>query len=218
MLTFSHHLRRFGKRAPVGGPRGFTLIELLVVSSIIVIITMVLLLRQSQFDSSTILRSMGYSVALSVRQAQVYGTSVLGSANGGSVQYAPAYGLYFSNTTPNSYVLFADFNNNGAYDAASETVKVFSLSAGYTVSEACAKLSGGTNRCTGSDDTATAATTNSVTILFRRPNPDAVFATDIPSEQYTSAYVQIRSPNGTTRSVVVTSAGQISVQAPGTLP
>lgn len=161
---------------------------------------------------------MAYSVALSVRQTQVYGTSVLGSSNSGSVTYAPAYGLYFSSATPSSYILFADFNNNGAYNSSNETVKVFSVSSGYTVSEVCAKLSNGINRCTGADDTTGSKTTDTLTILFRRPNPDASFTTDIPGEQYTSAYVQVRSANGTTRSVLITSAGQISVQSPGTLP
>lgn len=198
-------------------PRGFTLIELLAVTTIIVIITLVLLLRQSKLDSSTILRSLAYSVALSVRQAQVYGTSVLGSASGAGVNYAPAYGLYFSSATPSSYVLFADFNNNGVYDSGTETVKVFSLNAGYIVSEACAKLTNG-QRCTGADDSTGSHTTNSVTILFKRPNPDAIFATDVGGESYVSGYVQVRSVDGTTRSVLITSAGQISVQAPGTLP
>lgn len=213
MSIFFQHIFSSSKKL-----RGFTLIELLAVSAIIVVITLLLLLRQSKFDSSTILRSLAYSVALSVRQAQVYGVSVLGSTNLGTVQYAAAYGLYISSASPSSYVLFADFNRNGAYDPASEAIKVFSLNPGYTVSEACAKLSNGTDRCTGTDDSAGSATTNSLTILFRRPNPDAVFATDVGGESYTSAYIQVKSADGTQRSVLVTAAGQISVQAPGTLP
>lgn len=192
--------------------------ELLAVTSIITIITLLLLLRQSKFDSSTILRSVAYSVALSVRQTQVYGVSVLGASNAGSVQYAPAYGLYFSDATPASYILFADFNNNGTYDPASETVKVFSPTSGYVISEVCA-LTSGAKRCTGADDTAGGATIHEMSILFKRPNPDAQFTTDFGgNDAYVSAWVQVRSPDGTTRSVVVTSAGQITVQAPGTLP
>ncbi len=199
-------------------PRGFTLIELVAVTAIIVIVTLVLLLRQSKFDSSTILRSLAYSVALSVRQAQVYGTSVLGTASGGTVNYASAYGLYFTSGSPSSYILFADLNNNGAYDPATETVKIFSLNAGYTISDACAELSNGQSRCTGAYDSSGSHTTNTVTILFKRPDPDAVFATDVGLENYVSAYIQVESADGTTRSVLVTSAGQISVQAPGALP
>ncbi len=221
MSIFSHNLRSFGKlRRKAGKPaRGFTLVELLAVTLIITVITLVLLLRQSAFDSSTVLRSLAYSVALSVRQAQVYGVSVLGSQSGGSIQYAPAYGLYFSRTTPKSYVLFADFNNNQVYDAASETVKVFTLSPGYIISEICVKRStGGNNRCTGVDDTTGVRTINYITILFKRPNPDAVFGSTKTTETYVSAWVQVRSTNGTTRSVYVTGPGQITVQPPGTMP
>jgi prepilin-type N-terminal cleavage/methylation domain-containing protein len=223
MLTFlqlSTSGSKRGTRAQPKGhrPRGFTLIELLVVSAIIVIITLVLLLRQSKFDSSTILRSAAYSIALSVRQAQVYGTSVLGSSNGGSIAYAPAYGLYFNITAPTSYTLFADFNNNQSYDAVTESIKVFSLNNGYSLAEACAKLSNGTNRCTGSDDSSGLRTTTTLTILFRRPNPDAVFTTDVVGESYTSAWVQVQSPDQNKRSLLVTAPGQITVQSLGTLP
>lgn len=218
MSIFSHKLRRSGE-SRVRAPKGFTLVELLAVTVIITIITLVLLLRQSTFDSTTILRSLAYSVALSVRQAQVYGVSVLGSQSGGGTQYAPAYGLYFDRTTPNSYILFADFNNNGVYDAASETVKVFSVSTGYTISELCVKLPLGTNRCTGSDDSTGTKTINNISILFRRPNPDAVFGSSITTEKnYISAWIQIKSAAGSPRSVLVTTPGQITVQPPATLP
>lgn len=198
----------------VSRPRGFTLIELLTVTAIIVIITLVLLLRQSKFDSSTILRSVAYSVALSVRQAQVYGTSVLGSSNGSAIAYAPGYGLFFGRTSPQIYILYADFNNNGGYDAG-EAVQTFTLNAGYTISEACVNFSNGTKNCTGADDTTGSHTIDSVNIVFKRPNPDAVFNAN---PAYVSSYIQVRSNDGTTRSVLITSAGQINVQPPATLP
>ena len=222
MWIFFQRLRSFGKtgRAPRGRLHraGFTLVELLVVSAIIVILTTVLLLRQSTFDSSTILRSVAYSVALSVRQAQVYGTSVLGTASGGSIQYATAYGLYFNRSNPTTYALFADFNSNGVYDASTETLKVFSLTNGFSLADACATLSSGANRCLGSHDSSGLGTTASLSILFRRPNPDAVFRTEIGGESYTSAWVGVQSQNKTLRSILVTSTGQISVQVLGTMP
>lgn len=197
--------------------KGFTLIELLVVSGVILLISVLLLLRQSSFNSSTILRSVAYSIALSVHQTQVYGTSVVGGVNAGALQYAQGYGLYFSNTSTSSYVLFADFNNNGAFDT-NETVEVFSITPGYRLTEACAKLSSGVNRCTGSHDTTGLPTTTHVTILFKRPNPDAYFRTTITGENYTSAWIEVRSADNTARSILVTTAGQVSVQALGTLP
>src|SRR2546430_1163739 len=126
MSIFSQHSRRSGKPFDSAQGRGFTLIELLVVSAIIVIITALFLLRQSKFDSSTVLRGLAYSMALSMRQAQVYGVSVAGTPtaqsnciNGvyaGSNCYATGYGLYFSKASNRTYILFADLNNNGYYD------------------------------------------------------------------------------------------------------
>jgi len=219
MSIFSRVLAFFGnkKHSRGGSARGFTLIELLAVTAIIVIITLVLLLRQSSFDSSTILRSLGYSVALSVRQTQVYGTSVLGTSTPSGVVYASAYGLYFSSGSPSSYILFADLNGDGIYNPSTETIKVFSLSPGYTISDVCAKLPSGKNVCSGAYDNA-GYSTGTMTILFKRPDPDAIFRTDSGEEDYVSGYIQVESADGITRSVLVTSAGQIDVQAPGILP
>src|SRR6202012_1868912 len=101
--------------------------------------------QQSKFDSSTLLRSLAYSVALSVRQAQVYGTSVLGTATSqsncatgvsGSYAlsncYASAYGIYFNSASSGQYILFADLDGNGKYTAG-ENVKVFTLGTNYVI-------------------------------------------------------------------------------------
>ena len=214
MSIFSHKLRFSGNT------KGFTLVELLAVISIITVITLVMLLRQSAFDNSTILRSLSYSVALSVRQAQVYGVAVVGSSTPTAVVYAPAYGLFFDRATPKSYVLFADYNNNGVYDSATETVKVFSITTGYAISEVCAKLTSATaiNRCTGTKDSSGVRTILTMSILFRRPNPDAIIKTNRTAEAYVSAWIQVKSPAGAVRSVLVTGPGQITVQPPDTLP
>lgn len=213
MSIFSHTLRSSGS------PRGFTLIELLAVTAIMTVITLVLLLRQTAFDSSTVLRSLTYNIALSVRQAQVYGVAVVGSSTPSTTSvFASAYGIYYIRTVPTSYVLFADYDNNGLYDATTEKVKTFSIRTGYQISEACTKLSSGVNRCTGSDDATGTRTISSVTILFKRPNPDAVIKTNRTTETNVSAWFQIQSPAGATRSILITTPGQITVQPPGTLP
>lgn len=212
MLIFSLHYRSFFKRvlrAAARVPRrGFTLIEMLVVASIIMILTGLFLFQQSRFDSSTILRGLAYSTALSVRQAQVYGTSVLRSASG--AVFAPAYGLYIS---PGSqYILFADQSGNGY--TAGEEVKTFKLGANYSISKICAHTST-VWRCS------TASTAN-LQIIFKRPNPDAEFtfvASGVPAgEDYSSAYMQVISSEGTYRNVWVNSTGQVRVLPPNEDP
>ena len=215
MSTFFHKFR-------YSGAKGFTLIELLVVSVIILIITTVILLRQDKFNSSTLLRSLGYNIALSVRQAQVYGTSVFGVQSEGAIVHAPAYGVFFSATVacPNGgpqscYYLFADLNGNGVRDVG-EDVKTFSLGTGYTLTKFCATPV--SNLATQYCSTDATLPLQYLSVYFKRPNPDAYFATDRIGEQYAGAYVQVRSQNGDTRSITVTASGQISVVAPNTAP
>lgn len=199
--------------------RGFTLIELLTVVSIMLILTSIFLFRQQTFNSATLLRSLAYSVGLSLRQAQIYGTSIRESSlnafdTAGSS--AKAYGIYFSSATPNNYSLFADINNNGIRDTT-EDVQVFTINRGYTISKFCATTNSNTAQCSD------VGTISQLTILFRRPNPDSCFATTAfanacaigAAAQYKSAYIQIKSGQDT-RSVTITLTGQISVGAKGT--
>src|SRR3989338_5478037 len=140
MLIYFKHFRRSSYK----NPRGFTLIELIVVSAIIILITTFILFQQSKFNSSTLLRSLTYSMALSVRQAQVYGTSVRGftPAAGGSATFGSGYGIHFpAGATPYQYYLFAATespNDNGqrAADGSEDAVppSPFILGKGYSLS------------------------------------------------------------------------------------
>jgi prepilin-type N-terminal cleavage/methylation domain-containing protein len=229
MWIFSHLFRRSCTKLPargVGLPagRGFTLIELLVVLAIMAILTGALLVRQGRFNSSTILRSLAYSVALSVRQAQVYGTSVVGTTtsagncvggfyNAGSC-YASAYGLYFDKGAPNTYILFADLNNDGQYQAK-EAVKTFTLNNGYIISKFCASGFNGPISVLQCSNT----TISSMNVIFKRPNPDASFTAlnssglPISGDVYSGAYIQLQvtGDSANTKSVNVLSTGQVSV-------
>lgn len=180
------------------------------VVAVITIITGTVLFSQQRFNSSTLLRSAVYSSALSVRQAQVYGTSVRETSIG-SGNFSSSYGVYFLNTSPNtSYILFADMNTNRQYDAG-EAIQSFLLSNGFSIKEFCATVAGGSiRRCNSTSDSSGAGTLSWLTVSFVRPNTDALIATDL-GETYTDATVQFQSPGGDTRAMKVTNTGQISV-------
>ncbi len=207
MSTF---FQRFSSFLP---SRGFTLTELVVVVAIMTLLTSVFLLQQRQFDSTTLLRSLAYSVALSIREAQTYGLSVRSFTTATDTEF-PAYGVYFNPTTyPTEYFLFADVNDNGQYDPATEFVDRYALQGNFTIVDVCA-VRGGTPECY-SDNLFT-----EMAVTFRRPNPDACVATDgpysdvcgaSPTPAYSSASIQIEGPGGATRSVTVRTSGQISV-------
>ena len=170
--------------------------------------------QQAKFNSATLLRSLTYSVALSMRQAQVYGTSVKEFSG----TFAPGYGVYIpaSGASAGMYYLFADIvpagAGNGAYDNSTEALPVFTLGRGYVIGSLCAVISGGS--CTP---------VSSLTVFFRRPNPDACIATNLSpgacapgaTAVYSSAYVTLMSTgNNETRSIKVSNTGQIAVCAP----
>lgn len=207
--------------------RGFTLLELMVVITIVVVVTALILVRQTQFNSSTLLRSLAYSVALSMRQAQVYGTTIFGIATapgscvGGTYSggncFAAAYGVFFSGGDRVRYSLFGDLNNSGKYDSGDGIIQTFELGTGYQLSRFCAgRSSNGSQECWLSDGS---GSVSELSIVFKRTNPDACFATNTnPStcssggtELYSSSSVQITSGTGDTRTVIVTTTGQIAV-------
>lgn len=190
----------------------------MVVSLIILIISTTVLLRQAKFNSSTLLRSLSYSVALAVRQAQVYGTSVRESSSG---LFGQGYGVYVPATGSDAqnFYIFADVypapTGNGTYDAGqSEELPVYTLGQGYYISRLCVIPIGGS----------TCTTPSSLTVFFRRPNPEACFTTNLEGASacalnatpvYKTAYIEVMSGgNGDSRTVKVTNTGQISVCQP----
>ena len=208
-------MQTFFKRSNFSS-RGFTLIELLAVAAIIVLITAFVLFRQSKFNSSTLLRSLSYSVALSLRQAQTYGTASRESTTG-SGMFGQSYGVHFAAAASGSYTLFVDLNANGRFDT-NETVTTFQLGRGYAISNFCAAPSlAGPCSLDGS--------IQSLDIVFKRPSANVCVSTDTQSgvcaqggsPAYSGAYVQVRSDSEptATRGITVNLAGQISVGAVG---
>jgi hypothetical protein len=180
----------------------------MVVVAIITIMTAVLLLQQKKFDSSTLLRSLAYSIALSVRQAQVYGTSVR-QFNTTVQGFSYNYGLYFLSgpVNANNYRLFADVDGDHMYDSSptDESVQQFKINSGYSITKFCGiSASGGSQVCS--------PTLSWLSIYFKRPNPDAFFAAS-SGGPYCAAYIELQGPGGDTRTVKVTTTGQILVGA-----
>ncbi|MBV9349301.1 MAG: prepilin-type N-terminal cleavage/methylation domain-containing protein [Patescibacteria group bacterium] len=184
--------------------RAFTLIEMLVVMGIFLVITGLVLANHSKFNSSVVLGSLAYDMALSIRQAQVYGVSVQQTP---SASFQAGYGIHFS--PGSTYFLFADTNNNGQYDAGEQQVSVYSVGQGHSIKRFCELNTFSQSVCSDDGDTPLSY----LDIVFLRPNPDATFASNVPG--YTSsAKIVVASPSGETRTITVASTGQISVSNP----
>jgi prepilin-type N-terminal cleavage/methylation domain-containing protein len=185
--------------------KGFTLIEMLVVIGVIVVVAGVMLANNTRFGGAVLLENFAYDVALQVRQAQVYGVSVVRFGNG---NYSAPYGVHFDRSSNTSYLFFADATTNGVYDPG-ELVKTTTMTRGFKIGALCATPASG-------NPPVEDCTMTNVDITYKRPEPDAYIAASggVAAPPYTSARVQLISPRNDTMSVIIYNNGQISVQRP----
>lgn len=198
--------------------KGFTLIELLVVVAILVTITSVVLFSNNRFGGTVLLQNLAYDVALSVREAQVYGISV--RSFGGEFNFG--YGMHFD-TNSQTYVLFADVyplpGGDGIYQPdQGERVKSTDIQRNYRVVKLCAPAGSSIGACVSTSG----LWVSKLDILFKRPEPDACISADgavkidsdgectqSPEE---SARIVLESPRGDRRGLIIEATGQISVE------
>ncbi len=183
---------------------GFTLIELLAVLGVIVLVSTIIFANNSRFGGSVILENLAHEVALSIRQAQTYGVSVLRSGSGSQSKFSEAHGVHFDARTVNSrrsYVIYADRNGNGLYNSGnSELIQSFAFASGYGISALY------------TDDCST-ATTQILDITFRRPEPEAyINGSGGRGQLERVACIELVSPKGVKAHVRVYATGQIDVK------
>lgn len=195
---------------------------MLVVVAIITLISATVLANNNRFGGVIQLENLAYNVALSVRQAQVYGISVRRVAG----TFGAGYGMYFDSSTPTAYVLYADtISQNGLYTCAQpgtsncEAITTTSISGGYQISDLCYTPQ---NSSTEICNSTTPGAAGKLHILFKRPEPDAYIGINAvetldgngapTSAIQQNARVVLRSPRGDTVGVRVDNNGQITVQ------
>ena len=196
---------------------GFTLIEMLVVVGIIVIVTSTVLANNSKFGGTILLQNLAYDIALSSREAQIYGVSVRRF----TTSFTAPFGMHFDVSTLQSsqaYTIFADAGatggGNGHYDCASpgtsdcELVQTTNITRGFYIGQVCVTPATGNEDCTN----------KILDIIYKHPEPDAYIyacATSAtcgsPGTQYARARIVVMSPRGDTMNICVDLNGQISV-------
>ncbi len=201
--------------------KGFTLIEMMISVGIFVVISGVVLANYNGFNSKVLLSNLAYDLALTIRQAQTYGISVRGSSN----NYTYAYGVYMKESaadgSTSEFVFFSDneitndYDDPGAGVCSGDCIKLYGLTRGNKIDEFCVN-DNGTDRCS-SGSTLTDTSLSTLTIMFKRPNPDTIFrvmrgdGTFLTASDIRSATITIVSPKGDTKTITVRPTGQISV-------
>ena len=205
-----------------------TLIELIVVIGIVGLVSSVLMFNYSDFSTNVSIRNLTQEVALSIRKAQTYSTSVQVIASGGVSSY-PAYGTVFSlgedfnpfSPTPKRFILFADIPKiaseqpNKKYD--SEGGSCGNVAFNDECIEAI-NITSADTLISLETDTSGLVTSGTIAITFRRPSPDAIIcyipegASDCASETSSYAKLTFESAKGLQKTVSVWNTGQINVE------
>ncbi|MBI4118182.1 MAG: type II secretion system protein [Parcubacteria group bacterium] len=184
--------------------QGFTLVELIVTISIFVIISAITLFNYPSFSSRIALDNLAHEIALTVREAQVFGTSVREFGAGSGT--FPGHGIYFATSDNTHFTLFADVDSDGFYggcvgDVCAEQVDEYAMQQGHTLSQLCVYASPG-GGC---------ISVPALHITYVRPNPEAQIR-DNGGSLYAYAAIAVSSSRGDTRTVEVWSNGQITVR------
>lgn len=185
---------------------------MIVVVAIILIITVVVLSNLPAFRDKTSLDLLAQEMAITIRQAQVFGISTK-TSGGGSF---PSFGIHFDdwNTTSgqNGFVLFADVpplnqtDGNNVYDVGSncgtdnsttECREHFFFRGGVKITN----IVGACPSC---------STPNSLNIVFKRPDTDARFFDDSGGAEQFFSNVKITISKGSdTRCIYIYQTGHI---------
>lgn len=166
---------------------GFSLVEFIVIISIFSVMAGISLFNYSGFNTNVSLNNLAHDIALTIRQAQVYGISATEAGSSlvqirgvhftyGNGQYAPTFRIFVDADGNSNSVIF-----NTPPDVVLDDVSI-------TTNDIISVIE------YGSSPSATAVCTNDFVIAFQRPNPDPlIFCGQTPSQ---FARITVQSGNG----------------------
>ena len=178
---------------------GFTMVELAVTMGIFVMLTSVVLANYRTFSNNADFLNVADNVALSLREAQIYGVGSKGavvSCGAPASSFNCAYGVSFPRGGT-SYIIFVDKDDSHTYETGEEV---------ETVALPSNTIIGDTVCGTGCAD--------GVDITFKRPDPDArIVSRGLVGQGepgYDAGVIVIQNPTKKSR-VTISRAGQISI-------
>lgn len=181
---------------------GFTLIELMTVFVISTIIGTVVIANYPNFSSKIEFENLALDIALTLREAQVYGMGTKEAAAGFDV----AYGVHFDVTASNTFLLFMDLNGNGKYDSSPTDEIVgtsYTIKSMYKIEQTCATRAAAQQFCNllGAP----------LDVTFKRPDPDAIIRMGAYGDYYRADIEVLNTKDNRIKTITVTNTGQISV-------
>ncbi len=179
----------------------------------------VIILNQSSYTDGAALTNVADEIGLSISQAQAYGIAVKEHTTGTS-NFSEPYGLSISLLSGGSntaYLLFADLDGDQQYDGdwgcatgvGYECLEKKLITRGNYVYELCVVRTSGSDQCDN---------IGRVDVSFKRPRTEALIAFYNSSgnlyvpPNLKGVRITLRSQSGKSRSVVVYTSGQVSIQ------
>lgn len=200
----THYVQQHSKKS------GFTVVELMVTITIVVLVTGVVLVQYSSFNSSVLLTSQAYKTAFDFREAQSLAISSRG--RGTNNTFREEYGLYFNMSARNQYLLFQDVGNTivpARYNFGEEIGSPTIIDPRFEISLMCVSASA-VSECDG-----TTTDVSTLSVSFERPDFDAAFyatGTGVPASIQTALiYITSISDDTASKIVRISTSGQISV-------
>lgn len=212
--------------------KGFTLIEFVVIISIFAIMASIALFNFNGFRSNVSLNTLAHDIALTIRQAQVFGWSTTTAQldqNGNPLRYADGiFFRYTNNAFERQFILYEKGDPTpgaeayddipGTLDRTVDTIKIQGpnhISDIRTAIDKSDLLIDANHHITGIGGAAHQVT-SSVSIAFSRPRPEAIFpATVAPTDVYLAIYISADTdtdPQQVDHVIVVSRFGEITVQ------
>lgn len=184
---------------------GFTMVELAVTMSIFAVLTSVVLANYRTFSNNADFLNVADNIALSLREAQIYGVGSKVASCGTSTpaeSFQCAYGVVF-NRGDDFYRVFVDTNEDSTYTSGDQILETIDLPSGSEIT--------GTDCLDG--------TCAGLAVLFKRPNPDALIRNIVSSDtrNYDTASITVANTTKTSR-VSISRAGQISITTTNNTP
>jgi prepilin-type N-terminal cleavage/methylation domain-containing protein len=199
------------KNAKKLNKRGFTLVEMLIAMGIFAMLSAMSVSSYLKFNNKIGVDLQAHAVAQDGHKAQVESMAVKRAAGG----VYPGYGVYFSTSTPVSYIFYADLDNTRVYNAG-EMERNILMPSSMSIARLCATGIGAFSP-QGTCPTGYVML-SAAEISYKRPNPDAnitVYNGASSNSSAASLRVYIKSSKGYERSIEFWSTGQISINAQG---
>ncbi len=205
--------------------KGMTLIELVVVLGIFVVVSSIIVFNYGSFKSTASTQNLANDVALSIREAQSNAIGVRGVNS----DFKYGHGIHFTEDpdTSNiiagsnkSFVLFADLNDDGVYNYPNSSSSS-TCSENMMECEGIITINSLDNINNIYLDGVPKNQTGMIDILFKRPNPDAIFCYRTSynancQSDFSNISIEVSNgmlpPDEVTYMVTVWNTGQISVK------